>query len=176
VWASVWGPRAYEERDWYGIDHSQIGMAVMVHRAFPDEEANGVAITANIFDTTGLEPGFYVNAQAGDVSVVIPDPGVISDQFLYFYDSPGQPVTYLAHSTLVPDGETVLTNVQVRELGDALAAIRTFFFPVYGVSGGFYGMDTEFKFDQALDDPDGEPTLWMKQARPYPGFGGFGAR
>jgi hypothetical protein len=32
-------------------------------------------------------------------------------------------------------------------------------------------MDTEFKFDQPLDDPDGEPVLMMKQARPYPGMG-----
>ena len=30
-------------------------------------------------------------------------------------------------------------------------------------------MDVEFKFDD-LDSGD-EPTLWVKQARPYPGFG-----
>jgi hypothetical protein len=28
-------------------------------------------------------------------------------------------------------------------------------------------MDTEFKFDQPLDDPNGEPVLFMKQCRPY---------
>ena len=169
VWSSVWGPRAFEEREWYGIDHRKVGMALLVHRSFPDEEANGVAITANIFDTTGLEPGFYVNVQAGDESVVLPKPGDVTDQFLYYFEAPGQPVVYLAHSNLVPDGETVLSNEQIYELGVALAAIRDYFYPVYGISGGFYGMDTEFKFDQALGQA-GEPTLWMKQARPYPGW------
>ena len=33
----------------------------------PTEEANGVAVTANIFDPSGLEPGFYVNVQWGGV-------------------------------------------------------------------------------------------------------------
>jgi len=174
VWASVWGPRAFEEREWYGIDHTQVGMSVLVHRSFPDEEANGVAITANIFDTTGVEPGFYVNVQAGDESVVLPEPGVVTDQFIYYYDSPGQPVVYLASSNLIEDGETVLTNAQINELGNALAAIRDYFYPVYGADGGFYGMDTEFKFDQPLDDPDSEPVLFMKQARPYPGWNAAG--
>ena len=174
VWASVWGPRPFEERDWYGIDHRMVGMALLVHRSFPDEEANGVAISANIFDTTGLEPGFYVNVQAGDESVVLPKPGDITDQFIYYFDAPGQPVVYLAHSNLVPDGETVLTNSQIYDLGVALAAIRDYFYPVYGTDGGFYGMDTEFKFDQPLDDPDSEPVLFMKQARPYPGWNAAG--
>ena len=37
-----------------------VGMALLVHRSFTDEEANGVALTANPFDTTGFEPGFRV--------------------------------------------------------------------------------------------------------------------
>jgi hypothetical protein len=145
----------------------QVGMALLVHRSFPDEEANGVAITANIFDTSGLEPAFYVNVQDGEESVVQPDAGVISDQFLYYYDQPGQPIVFIAHSNLIPDGETVLTNAQTYELGVALASIRDYFYPVYGINGGFYGMDTEFKFD---GEPGEEPALFMKQARPYPGW------
>jgi hypothetical protein len=166
VWASVWGPRAYEERSYYGIDHLRVGMALLSHRSFPREEANGVAISANIFDTTGLEPAFYVNVQLGGESVVKPEPGVFTDQYLHYYDLPGQPVTYIAHSNLVPQGQTVLNEVQINQLGRALAAIHAAFLPVYGVSGGFYGMDTEFKFDGEIGET---PTLQMKQARPYPG-------
>lgn len=172
VWASVWGPRAYEERDWYGIDHRMVGMALLSHRSFPDEDANGVAITANIFDTTGLEPGFYVNVQAGDESVVLPEPGNTTDQFIYYFDSPGQPIVYLGHSNLVPEGETVLSTEQVYTLGTALDAIHDYFLPVYGTDGGFYGMDTEFKFDVV---EEGQPAqLFMKQARPYPGWNAAG--
>ena len=50
---------------YHGIDHKSVGMALLVHHNFPDEEANGVAVTANPFDPAGLEPGFYVNVQYG---------------------------------------------------------------------------------------------------------------
>lgn len=173
VWASVWNSRAYEERDWYGIDHRAVGMALLVHRSFPEEEANGVAITGNIFDTTGLEPAFYVNVQYGDYSVVLPDPNITTDQFLYYYDLPGQPIVYLGHSNLIPPDQTVLTATEIYELGTALAAIRAFFLPVYGTEGGFYAMDTEFKFEAPAG---GTPTLYMKQARPYPGWNAGAAR
>ena len=129
VWASVWNSRAYEERSYYSIDHTKVGMALLVHRSFPDEEANGVAITANIFDPSGLEPAFYVNVQVDDWSVVKPEPGVVSDQFLYYFDQPGQPITFIAHSNLVSPGETVLTTAQTYDLGVALAAIRDFLLP-----------------------------------------------
>ena len=168
VWASVWGSRAYEEREYYGIDHVLVGMTLLVHPSFPDEEANGVAITANPFDPVGLEPAFYVNVQLGEESVVQPEPGVFSDQFLYYHTLPGSPITYIAHSNLVPPGLTVLTPSQVFELGEALQAIHLFFAPAYQEPGRFYAMDTEFKFD---GDWGQTPTLYMKQARPYPGRG-----
>ena len=50
VWASVWNVRAFEERDYAGIDHTQVAMAILVAPSFPDELANGVAITANVYD------------------------------------------------------------------------------------------------------------------------------
>ncbi|MCP4804743.1 MAG: hypothetical protein GY913_30335 [Proteobacteria bacterium] len=163
VWASCWSFRAYEERSYYSIDHMNIGMAMLVHRSFPDEEANGVAITANIFDTTGMEPAFYVNVQVGDNSVVLPDPGVTTDRYLHYYTQAGSPVVYLGSSSLVEDGETVLTAAEIHELGTALQAIHDHFFEVYGTRS-FYGMDVEFKFD--------EGELFIKQARPYPGWNG----
>lgn len=168
VWASLWNPRAFDEREYYSIQHRLIGMAVLVHPSFPDEEANGVAITNNIFDQAGLEPAFYVNAQIEDFSVVLPeDPRITADQFLYYYHLPGRPIVYIGRSNLVPVNRHVLTNAQVYELGRALDAIHRFFAPVYG-GGAFYAMDTEFKFDDM--GSGGEPTLWMKQARPYPGW------
>ncbi len=170
VWASIWRYRAFEEREYRGIAHSDVGMALLVNRAFPDEDANGVAITANPFDSEGLEPGFYVNVQLGDESVVLPESGVTSDQFIVHYGMSGQPVTYLGHSSLVPSGETVLTRSQVNELGEALSAIHAFFEPVYGPNTRehFYGMDVEFKFDSTDTE---QSLLFVKQARPYPGRG-----
>jgi hypothetical protein len=172
VWASVWRFRAFEERSYRNIDHKAVAMALLCHHAAPDEEAQGVAITANPYDPTGVEPAFYINAQAGSASVVLPDQRITSDQFIYYYAMTGQPTYYIARSNLISDTTHVLTKDQVRKLGIALEAIHEFFLPLYGKDKTkFYGMDTEFKFDQPVGDPNGKPVLYMKQCRPYPGMG-----
>ncbi|MFH1532850.1 MAG: PEP/pyruvate-binding domain-containing protein, partial [Pseudomonadota bacterium] len=168
VWSSLWNFRAFEERTWRGIPHRGVAMATLVHRSFPDEDANGVALTANLFDTTGIEPAFYINVQRGGVSVVRPPPGVTTDQLQYFYLYPNQPTVFLGHSNLVPPDETVLTRPQTYALGQALDAIHTAFKPWYQEPDKFYAMDVEFKFDTGPDDL--EPRLWLKQARPHPGW------
>jgi hypothetical protein len=167
TWASLWNPRAYEEREYYSIDHLKIAMGLLATPNFPAEEANGVAITNNIFDTSGLEPAFYVNVQRDDYSVVLPELGFVPDAYLHFFNLPGSPVVYISHSNLIPDGETILTPVQINELGVALDAIHNFFRPAFGNEPGvWYGMDVEFKFDDK--DTPGDPQLYIKQARPFP--------
>lgn len=167
VWSQVWNPRAYEERDYYSMNHLDVGMALLVHANFPEEEANGVAITNNPYDTTGLEPAFYVNAQEGSVDVVAPEEGELSDAYLHYYYYTGQPIVYIQHSTLVEEGETVLTTAESYELAVALDAIHSFFMDAYGDTD-WYAMDVEWKFDDKYTP--GEPTLWIKQARPFPGW------
>ncbi|MEY4546267.1 MAG: hypothetical protein RL685_2462 [Pseudomonadota bacterium] len=176
VWASVWSFRAFEERAYRGIDHQAVAMALLVHRSFPDEEANGVALTNNPFDTKGRDPAFYVNVQVGEVSVVQPGQGITSEEFLYYFDSDNQPVSYLAQSNLIGADERVLSVGQVQELGRALDAIRRFFAPAYAPRAGaaprrnssyapsWWSMDVEFKFDA---DADEEAPLFVKQARPF---------
>jgi len=163
----VWSYRAFDEREYYSINHLDIGMALLCHRGFPDEQANGVAVTGNIYDLAGLEPAFYVNVQLGEESVVFPEEGVTTDIYLHYWEQAGQPVVYLGHSSLVDEDETVLSHNQVYELGLALDALHDYFFEVYG-GDGFYAMDVEFKFDT----PEGadEPQVFVKQARPYPGW------
>jgi hypothetical protein len=162
VWSSVWYARAWEEREYWGIDHYQVGMALLSNPTYDDEDANGVAVTGNIYDTAGLEPAFYINVQKGEDSVVLPEDGDTTDQLLYYFSLPGQPIVYIAHSNQVPEGETVLTEAEIYDLGVALNAIHNYFYEAYGTAGGFYAMDTEFKF------VDGQ--VEMKQARPYPGW------
>ncbi|MCA9489907.1 MAG: hypothetical protein KC656_04235 [Myxococcales bacterium] len=172
VWSSVWYLRAVDERRYRGISHLEVGMALLCHRSFPEEYANGVAITANIFDPTGLEPAFYINVQRGGASVVKPEPGVTTDQVLYQYDRPGQPAIYLGHSNslLLGDDPSVLTASELFALGQALSAIHTHFAVAYGTDpSSFYAMDVEFKFQ--VETPGGAPELFVKQARPYPGRG-----
>jgi hypothetical protein len=170
VYADIWTFRTFEERTYYRVDHESVGMALLVHENFEHEEANGVAVTANPFDASRLDPAFYINVQAGgNVEVVSPPPGVTSDQILYYYSQPNQPITYLTHSNIIDPGTTVLTARQLNSLGAAMQAIHTRFSPAYGPAAGndgWYAMDIEFKFDDQATP--GTPTLYVKQARPYP--------
>jgi pyruvate,water dikinase len=172
AWASIFLFRTFEERTYNSIDHKAVVMALLVHHNFPMEEANGVALTSNPFDTSGLQPGFYVNVQfGGDAEVVHPPAGVTSDQFIYQYDQPGRPISYLSHSSLIAGGTTVLTPSQVNDLGIALDAIHKRFSPAYGPqagNNGWYAMDVEFKFDGEVGQV---PKVAIKQARPHPGRG-----
>jgi hypothetical protein len=108
-----------------------------------------------------------VNVQVGDNSVVQPEPGHTTEQFIYYHELDGA-ITYLEHSNLVPEGENVLTPEQVHTLGVGLKAIHQYFYPAYGADNpsGWYAMDVEFKFEGEVGE---EPELYIKQARPYPG-------
>lgn len=168
VWSSVWSFRAFEERSYRSIDHTAVGMALLVHRSFPEEEANGVALTNNPFDKSGVDPAFYVNVQQGELSVVQPEPGTTTEEFLHYFDVQNQPVSYLSNSNLVPTGTRVLQNSQVQELGVALDRIRSHFAGAYapaaGAASSWWAMDVEFKFDAEGDEV---PPLFIKQARPF---------
>jgi hypothetical protein len=166
VWSQVWNPRAYEEREYFSMDHLAVGMALLVHANFPQEEAQGVALTNNPFDASGLEPAFLVNGQIGSVDVVTPPRGVLADSYLQYFNSPGQPVVYLQHSNLILPGQTVLSEGQVSRLGIALDAIHKYFAVAYGSAGGWYALEVDWKFDDKFSP--GEPRLFIKQARPYP--------
>ena len=168
VWASVWNFRAFEEREYVSIDHEQVAMAVLITPAYIDEVANGVAITANIFDPRpGAEDGFYINAQLGDVGVALPSPGITADQLLLFFFHNGQPATYYVRSNLVAPGTTVLSRAELFALGQALTGIRERFRRDYQPPPGygFLPVDVEWKL---IDTPQGR-QIWIKQARPYPG-------
>jgi len=93
---------------------------------------------------------------------------VTTDQFQYFFFYPNQPTVFLGHSNLVPPNENVLTRKQTYALGQALDAIHKAFEDWYQKPGSFYAMDVEFKFDTGSEDV--EPRLWVKQARPHPGW------
>lgn len=168
VWSQVWNPRAYDERDYFSMNHLDVGMALLVHANFPEEESQGVAITNNPFDTTGTLPAFFVNAQIGNNDVVSPELGVSADAYLHYFHNPGQPVVYTQRSSLVPEGQTVLNASEVQRLGIALNAIHRYFASAYSEPGKWYALEVDFKFDDKFN-PGQPPQLFIKQARPYPG-------
>lgn len=177
VWASLWELRAVRERQLYHLDQQSVAMGLLVHRSFPDEAANGVALTRNVYNA--LNAGYVVNVQVGETSVVKPPPGVRCDQLIIydvlrvpFTHQPLFPVTaeYVDRSSLTPAGRPVLTDDEIRRLADCLAALKRHYHQ--HVSGSWRGkpydelmLDVEFKFD----GPDRK--LYLKQARPLVGTG-----
>ena len=118
-----------------------------------------------VADLNDPSMAFYVNVQQGEYSVVIPPAGMTTDQFIYHFDYPGQPIVWLSHSNLTGGADSVLTRQQTYDLGRGLDAIHRYFAAAYATDSceQFYAMDVEFKFD--------EGQLFVKQARPYPGRG-----
>lgn len=167
VWSQVWNPRAYEEREYFSMNHLDVGMALLVHANFPEEESQGVAITNNPFDTTGTLPAFFINAQIGNADVVTPELGESPEAYLHYFHNPGQPIVYTQRSSLVPEGQTVLDASQAQRLGIALNAIHRYFASAYSTPGQWYALEVDFKFDDKFNP--GFPQLFIKQARPYPG-------
>lgn len=161
VWASLWNARAFEERSYANVDQSQVAMAVLVHRAFRNERANGVAIARNILNPTRTDQ-YYINSQAGEASVANPAPGVITEQLVYQWPPRTPRLTFHSHSSLT-DGPILQPN-EVRALACVMSAVQTHFKELLDPrdENRWLTLETEFKLLGA------ERELLIKQARPYP--------
>lgn len=161
VWASLWNLRAFEERDYANVDQSSVAMGILVHAAFRNERANGVAVGRNILNPIRGDQ-FYFNTQAGEASVTNPAPGIITEQLVYQWPPRTPRLTYQSNSSLVSG--PVLDETEVRALACAVDAMQEHFKGILDPSNEdrLFTMETEFKFLGA------ERRLLLKQARPYP--------
>jgi pyruvate,water dikinase len=162
VWASVWNEGSYNERELFGIDQHTIAMGVLVHRSFPDELANGVIITQNIFRKNF--PGITVNIQKGENSVVKPEKGEVCEQFTAYY-LPSQTkeeefnVDYTSNSNL-NNNEPLLNRKEIIRLNLVSQKIETQM-NRYWKKNSLNPVDIEFKIVGENRD------LYIKQVRPF---------
>ena len=162
VWASVWNEGSYNERELFGIDQQNIAMGVLVHRSFPDELANGVIITKNIFRENF--PGITVNVQKGENSVVKPEKGEICEQFVAYHFNDGKDETdfdidYTSNSNL-NNNEPLLSRKEMSNLYTVSKKIETKMYR-YWRKNQFHPVDIEFKI------VDEKRDLYIKQVRPF---------
>jgi hypothetical protein len=168
VWASLWNLRAFDERDYYKIDENSVAMGVLVHRSFPDEDANGVIITRNLYNGNH---GYIINVQYKDYSIVYPEPGIMTDQIITYtinLDNQKYTIEYLSQSNL-PElgGETVLTDDEIYEIADYCTLIKNHYY--YDLPNncncGYesFAVDIEFKLDSKVENR----KIYIKQARIY---------
>lgn len=169
VWASLWNWRAFEERDYFKIDHLSCAMGILVHRSFPDEDANGVLVSKNLYNTN---PGYTINVQHSEHSIVFPEPGIINDQMILFTWSinSGEDfmLEYLSFSNIPElNGNRVMTDEEVFELGYYVTEIKKRFYyeMPHNCNCTFndFGVDIEFKVDSEVSPR----KIYIKQARLY---------
>ncbi len=160
VWASLWDFGAFEEREYYQIDHRDVAMGVLVSTRYEDERANGVAFTGNPIDV--MDGRYTINVQLGEVDVVSPPPGTIAElDRVTVTDGEVVAIDRVAASSLVKPGEVVLSDAQLEELGALLAEIAA----SYPIDPGEHApeevlLDLEFKVSST-------GTLVIKQIRPF---------
>lgn len=163
VYASMWNFRAYEERDFYRIDHFMAAMGVLCHPNFQEEKSNGVGISIDPIYKT--EDTFYLNTQVGESLITNPDPNSVPEEIL-LYQNPTQGGGYLVLrlSNLVNPGELVMDQVYLDQMREYLTTIHDEFSILYDVVGAEgFGMDIEYKVTA-------QDQLAIKQARPWVSF------
>lgn len=163
VWSSFWNFRAFQERDLFGINHESCAMGVLVHRSFPDEKANGVLVTRNLYRNQYV--GITVNVQLGEESVVKPEPGVTCDEFYcHNFNGFGSFVVDYRSTSSLNNGKPILTETEIKKLFDISPVLERKLYLLWQkrkMAKRNYPLDIEFKY---LGD---EKQLYIKQARAY---------
>lgn len=163
VWSSFWNFRAFQERDLFGINHESCAMGVLVHRSFPDEKANGVLVTKNMY--RDKYDGVTVNVQLGEESVVKPESGMTCDEFYcHNFNGFGSFVVDYRSTSSLNNGKPILTETEIKKLFNISPTLERRLNQLWQkrkMSKAYYPLDIEFKY---LGD---DKKLYIKQARAY---------
>ena len=158
VFASLWNFRAFEEREFFRIDHFSAAMGVLLHPNFSDELANGVGVTDDpLYQTRG---NYYLNTQLGEDLVTNPDAQSIPEEILLNARNSSN-YTVVRHSNQIADGERLMGDQYLQEIGPMMSTIHSSFARLYGVTvQEQFSMEIEYKITA-------EGRLAIKQARPW---------
>ncbi|WP_437735234.1 PEP/pyruvate-binding domain-containing protein [Sorangium sp. So ce1335] len=150
VYASFYNDNAFLARLLYGVNEDEVGMGVLVHYSYPDEDemANGVATLSHGAGPSPGEPAadtIKLVTQLGATSVTNPEGGALPE-VVEVSSFDGQ--TYLnlrSGSTLVPLGGHVMEwESDYRALTDLLGRVRQRFAEVHPDKASFL-LDYEYK-------------------------------
>ena len=161
VWAGLWTYRAFEERDFWRIDHLTASMGILVHPNFQDESANGVGVTKNIYIPGPGWDGHYVNVQKGENLVTNPEPGSVAEEYIIANLGFGSnyEIQYIRSSNLIDSDQRILTRREALKLKDYMDIIHSHFKNIYRGNSNF-AMEIEFKLLE-------NGKFIIKQARPW---------
>lgn len=160
IYASLWNLRAFEERDFYRINHFMASMGVLCHPNFEEELANGVGVSTDpLYNTNST---FYLNTQIGEELITNPDSNARPEEILLDRVSvSSNNYIVLQRSNLVKEDSTILSERHLGEMREYLTVIHDEFAKLYNAEGNeTFAMDIEYKITK-------DNKLSIKQARPW---------
>lgn len=163
VYASLWNERAFEEREYYRMDHRAAFMGLAVNASFVREKLDAVAVTS-VPTASGAPLYRVVSQKDGQPVVRPPDPTLVAETMLFRRGADDRPtdVEILVQSSLSPD--PLWSPAQIQVLGSLLFAVQDHFANTVYPGRPQLSMDLEIKLTE--DD-----RIVVKQARPYRNVG-----
>ena len=160
VYASLWNFRAFDERDFFRVNHYVASMGVLCHPNFKDEKANGVGVSLDpLYQTTNT---LYLNSQIGDDLITNPEINSVAEEIL-LDKAPVNNDDYLVirRSNLVSNDSLIMAEKYLDQMRAYFLVIHEEFATLYDAVGDDeFAMDIEYKITS--DD-----RLVIKQARPW---------
>lgn len=163
VYASLWNLRAFEEREFYRVNHFIASMGVLCHPNYSDEKVNVVGVSIDpVYQT---EHTFYLNSQLGEdlitnsnsssvpEEIILDRDGFIEDNYIV-----------IRRSNLIPQDSLLMDEQHLEQMRDYFSVIHDEFEILYdAMDNPTFAMDIEYKITS--DD-----YLIIKQARPWVSF------
>jgi len=159
VYASLWNLRAFEEREYYRIDHFNTAMGVLCHLNYKDEKVNGVAVSQDpVYNTNNT---YYLNSQLEDNLITNPVNNSPEELLINLTPINNNDYSVIQYSDLVGNDSLLLTNEQLQQLKDYITIIHNEFKVLYKAEeNSTFAMDIEYKITNLN-------KLAIKQARPW---------
>jgi hypothetical protein len=160
VFASLWSLRAFEERDFYRINHFKTAMGVLCHPNYEDERMNGVGVSTD--PIYGTENTFYLNSQLGEELITNPSATVIPEEILLDkVEDEGKDYVVVQRSNLIPSDSILFAEEYLSLMRIYLSKIHGEFAKLYKAENNpTFAMDIEYKITS-------DYRLIIKQARPW---------
>ena len=163
VYASLWNLRAFEERDFFRVDHYVTCMGVLCHPNYSDEKANGVGVS--IDPLYGVENAFYLNTQIGEDLITNPTGTSVPEELLLYKEATTEDdYVVVQYSSLTSDNTIIMNNIHREEMREYMNVIHDEFEMLYNAQGNnTFAMDIEYKITS-------DNRLIIKQARPWTSY------
>ncbi len=160
VYASLWSEKAFLEREYFGIEHAKVGMAILINESFQKEIANGVILTSPLPD---YSYDILINSQSGEESVTKPS-GKFKTEYIAINPNNEKIQKIYSRSSIKP---IFLGNPQnkkiIRILIENTVKLHTHFLKLRETANDSsqYGVDIEFKILKGKK----ENEIYFKQIR-----------